>query len=64
MRNGEVTPPLERARDLTNYKFAAWIQEPEYPVGDLSREGWLETGEALCVGYEYKYDIIKEYEPK
>ena len=63
-RNGIVTPPLDRARNGTNYKWGAWIQEPDYPDGDLTRCDWLDSGHFLTPLQDHRLDLIKEYEPQ
>jgi hypothetical protein len=61
-RNGIITPPLAKTNHV-NYKFEAWIQEPEYPEGDLSCAAWLDGGWSLIPNYEHRLDLIEEYDP-
>lgn len=63
-RDGIVTPPLDYAQNGTNYKWGAWIQEPGYPTGDLTRCNWLESGDFFAPHRNYRLDLIKEYEPQ
>lgn len=63
MRNGQVTPPLYKVNNGTNYCFEAKMQEPEYPEGDLSFLNWIPSGRKLCPGYDHPQDLIEESPP-
>lgn len=57
-RNGLVTPPLEPAKNGTNYRFSAKIQEPEWSNPSVC--AWLEDGRFLNPKTDHRLDIVEE----
>lgn len=58
-RSGIITPPIEASNDRTNYRFGAWIDEPEFPTS--SYRSWLKSGSFLSNTIDHPLDLVEEY---